>query len=90
MKKTVIIEKDCDDWKGLWWLKKIVIKKISVFDKMNISSNVNEVIRSVLNSLFFFTKRFCTNQKHQKHQKHEDSTKQKHKKPQVNKNEKMP
>ena len=36
------------------------------------SSNVNEVIRAVLNSLyfyycFFFTKRFYTHQKHQKH-----------------------
>ena len=24
------IEKDCDDWKRLWWLKKIVIKKIII------------------------------------------------------------
>ena len=31
------------------------------------SSNVNEVISAVLNSLFFFAKRFCTHQKHQKH-----------------------
>ena len=23
----MIIEKDCDDWKGLWWLKKIVISE---------------------------------------------------------------
>ena len=45
------------------------------------SSNVNEVIRVVLNSLVFFTKRFCT---HQKHQKHKDATKQKHKTLQVN------
>ena len=38
------------------------------------SSNVNEVIRAVLNSLFFlFLKRFRT------HQKHKDKTKQKHK-----------
>ena len=49
----------------------------------NLSSNVNEVIRPVLNSLFFFTKRFCTHQKHKKHQKHQkyqkhkDATKQK-------------
>ena len=28
------------------------------------SSNVNEVIRAVLNSLYFFTKRFGTHQKH--------------------------
>ena len=52
------------------------------------SSNVNEVIRAVLNSLyfyycffFFFTKRFHT---HQKHQKHKDATKQKHKTLQAN------
>ena len=47
------------------------------------SSNVNEVIRVVLNSLFFFfTKGFCMHQKYQKHQKHQnhkDTTKQKHK-----------
>ena len=34
------------------------------------SSNINEVIRAVLNSFFFFTKRFCTHQKHQKRQEH--------------------
>ena len=28
---------------------------------------MNEVIRAVLNSLFSFTKRFCTHQNHQKH-----------------------
>ena len=44
------------------------------------SSNVNEVIRAVLNSLFFyycffFAKRLCT---HQNHQKYKDATKQKH------------
>ena len=59
-----------------------------------VSSNVNEVIRVVLNSLFFFTKRFCTHQKHwkhqkqQKHQKHKDATKQKHKTIPANKNQK--
>ena len=37
------------------------------------SSNANEVIRAVLNFLFFFTKRFCP------HQKHKDATKQKNK-----------
>ena len=42
------------------------------------SSNVNEVIREVLNSFFFFRKRFCTHEKHQKHQKHKHATKQKH------------
>ena len=49
-----MIEKDCNNCKGLWWLKKIVIKKIHACNKMNFSSNVNEVIRSVLNSLFLF------------------------------------
>ena len=53
------------------------------------SSNVNEIIRAVLNSLIiylFFTKRSCTQQKHQKHQKHQknkkrkNTTKQKHNK----------
>ena len=40
-------------------------------------SNVNEVIRAVLNSLFFFfTKKFYM---HKKHKKHKDTTKQKHK-----------
>ena len=47
------------------------------------NSNVNEVIRAVLNFLFFFfTKRFHTHQMHkkdQKHQKYKDATKQKHK-----------
>ena len=34
------------------------------------SSNINEVIRAVFNSLFFFfTKRFCTHQNHQKAQR---------------------
>ena len=37
---------------------------------MNFSSNANEVIRAVLNSLSFVTKEFYTTQKHQKHQKH--------------------
>ena len=53
------------------------------------SSNVNEIIRVVLNSLFFFTKRFYTHQKHQKHERHKrhkDATKQKHKTLQANKN----
>ena len=54
-----------------------------------ISSNVNEVIRAVLNSLLllFFTERFYTHQKyqtHQNYQKHKDATKQKHKTLQVN------
>ena len=41
-------------------------------EDITISSNVNEVIRAVLNSLyiFFFAKRFSTHQKYQKHQKH--------------------
>ena len=45
------------------------------------SSNINEVIRTVLNSLIFFTKRFST---HQKHQKAPKSTK-KHQKASKNK-----
>ena len=42
------------------------------------NSNINEVLRAVLSSLFFFffAKRFWM---HQKHQKHKDATKQKYK-----------
>ena len=36
----------------------------------NLRSNVNEIIRPVLNSIFF-TKRLCTHQKHKQHQKHQ-------------------
>ena len=57
------------------------------------SSNINEVIRSVSNFLFyfiFFTKRFYTHKKHQKHQKHKKAPKstkstKKHKKHQKHK-----
>ena len=48
------------------------------------SSNVNEVIRAVLKSFYFFYEKFCTHQKHQKHQKHKDATKKKHKTLQAN------
>ena len=47
------------------------------------SSNLNEVIKAVLN--FFFTTTFCT---HQKHQKHKGATKQKSKTLRANKNKK--
>ena len=40
MKKIVIIEKDCD-------------LKIRACNRMNFSSNINEVIRAVLNSFFY-------------------------------------
>ena len=44
-----------------------MIEKIHICNKMNFSSNINEVIRAVLNSIFvFFIKRFCTQKKHQK------------------------
>ena len=65
------------------------------------SSNVNEVIRAVLNSLFIYlfiylfsqkdfarTKSTKKHQKHQKHKKHKDAIKQKHKALQANKNRK--
>ena len=61
------------------------------------SSNVSEVIRAVLNSLFIYlflqkdfarTKSTKKHQKHQKHKKHKDATKQKHKALQANKNKK--
>ena len=57
-----------------------------------VSSNINEVIRAVLNSLYFFTKGFRTHKKHQKHhqkhKKHKNATKQKYKTLQANKNKK--
>ena len=63
-----------------------------------VSSNINEVIRAVLNSLYFFTKGFRTHRKHQKHhqkhkkhqehKKHKNATKQKYKTLQANKNKK--
>ena len=66
-----------------------MIKKVHACNKMNFSSNINEAIRAVLISFFFFTKRFHTHQKHKKHQKAEktpkstkenkNATKQKHK-----------
>ena len=62
-----------------------MIQKIHACNRMNFSSNVNEVIRAVLNSLFFFTKIFRTHQKHKKHQKH-----QKHKKHKKHKNANKP
>ena len=58
----------------------------------HISSNVIEVIRAVLNSLlfiFFFYKKILHAPKAPKVQKHKDTTKQKHKMLQVNKNKKM-
>ena len=62
MKTIIIIEKDGDNWKRSWWLKRIVmiemikkisivIKKIHAYNKINFSSNANEVIKTVLNSL---------------------------------------
>ena len=48
MKKILVIEKDCNNWKRLWWLKKIVIidkdcdnwkrliKKVHASNKMNL------------------------------------------------------
>ena len=46
-----------------------MIKKIHACSKMNFSSNINEVIRAVLSSLFLFTKRFSTHKKALKTQK---------------------
>ena len=122
MKKIVIIEKDCDNWKGLRYLKKTVIiekdydnwkriviiekyhdnwkriviikkdhdnwkriiiiekdhviEKIHVCNKMNFSSNINEVIRAVLSS-FFFAKWICLHKKQKKLQKAPKTTKAK-------------
>ena len=52
-----------------------MIKKVHACNKMNFSSNINEAIRAVLISSFFFTKRFHTHQKHKKHQKAEKTPK---------------
>ena len=49
-----MIWKYCNHSKILPWLKKIVIKKIHACNKINFSSNINEVIRTVLNFLLFF------------------------------------
>ena len=52
------------------------------FDNWKFSSNINEIIRAVLNLLYFFTKRFRTHQKHQKHQstkRHKDTRAKAHK-----------
>ena len=96
-------DEDCDDWKGLWWLKKIamiekdcdnwkkiVIKKIHACNRMNFSSNVNEVIKAVLNSLFFLRKDFAHTKstKTSKSTKALRRTKQKHKTLQADKNKK--
>ena len=60
-----------------------MIKKIHACNKMNFSSNINEVIRAVLNFLFFLKKISHTQkrtEKHQKHKKtHKNATKQKQK-----------
>ena len=45
------IKKDCDGWKRLWWLKKIVLVIRWIF-----SSNINEGIKAVL---FFLWKDFA-------------------------------
>ena len=52
------------------------------WDNWKFSSNINEVIRAVLNFFFFFTKRFCMHakckrhKKHKKHQNHQNKIKQ--------------
>ena len=67
-----------------------------LFIRCYVSSNVNEVIRTVLNSLsFFFTKSTKitrtqpnkstkSTKKYKKHQKHKNATKEKHKTLQAN------
>ena len=87
------IEKDCDNWKRSWWLKTIVIiekgcdnwkrfwlkKFMLVLHACNFSSNVNEVIRVVLNSLFFLQKDFASTKCTKITKSTKDATKQKHK-----------
>ena len=57
MERIAIIKKDCD-------------QKIHVFNKMNFSSNINEVISAVLNSLFFLQKDFARTKSSKKHKEH--------------------
>ena len=57
-----------------------MIKKIHACNKMNFSSNINDVIREVLNfSLFFYEKISHAPKSTKKHQKHQNATEQKHK-----------
>ena len=62
-----------------------MIKQIHACNRMNFSSNVNEVVRAVLKSFSFFYKKILHAPKAQKHK---DTTKQKHKRLQANKNKK--
>ena len=61
LKKIVMIEKYCYNWKKLWWLKNIVIIENSVIiekyynNEINFSSSINEGIKAVL---FFLQKDF--------------------------------
>ena len=36
LKKKNCSKKNCDNWKRLWWFKKIVIKEILACSKMNL------------------------------------------------------
>ena len=85
LKKVVIIENDCDDWKRLWWLKKIVMiernckRKFVLVIRWIFKSNINEGIRAFL---FLLRKDFThtTSTKNiKKHKKVQKGTK-KHKK----------
>ena len=52
-----MIEKGCDNRKRLYWLKKIVIIEKDCND-WKFSSNINQVIRPVLNFFFLLQKDF--------------------------------
>ena len=73
LKKIVVIEKGCDNWKR-FWLKKFML----VLHACNFSSNVNEVIRVALNSLFFLRKDFARTKSTKIAKSTKDATKQKH------------
>ena len=68
----MIIEKNCNNWKRLWLLKKIVIIEKD-WDNKKFGGNINEVVRAVLNFLLFFLRKDCTHAK--KHNKAQKSTK---------------
>ena len=69
------MEKDCDNWKRLW------LKNFMLVIRWNFSSNIDEAIRAVLISLFFFYKKISHVPKAQKAPKSTKNTK-KHQKEQ--------
>ena len=59
-------DEDCDYWKGLWWLKKVVMieKDYDNWKRLWLKKFMLVIGRILVVMLFFFTKRICTHQKH--------------------------